>query len=130
MLLGPVLLFKPFFHVNRALAVIGRWLWAGYLATLLSSAFFVEASTLPFIHEYDSRPNFVFVEYLIYPKEVFATLIGSHLIELIVFSIITGAIFWATARWIAADPSARLRLNWGACLLAFPLVDVGGVRGR
>ncbi len=122
MLFGPVLLFKPLFHMHRLTAEVGRWLWAVYLGAVSAFVFFVEASTLPFIHEYDSRPNYVFVEYLGYPKELFATLTGSHLLELVLFSSLTTAIFWIVFSWTNKDPAARRRLAWWYNLLAFPLV--------
>jgi len=124
MLLGPVLLFKPFFHANRALAALGRWLWAVYLALVMATGFFVEASTFSFIREYDSRPNYIFVEYLTYPKELFSTLTGSHLVELILFSAATAGIFWGVAKWMYTDPAATRRLSWWRSLLALPLLLV------
>ena len=86
---GPVFMFKPWFHTFSFLRQIGKWGFSVYLAIFISLAFFVEASTISFIAEYDSRPNYLFVEYLAYPKEVFSMLAGTHLIELLVFSVLT-----------------------------------------
>jgi phosphoglycerol transferase MdoB-like AlkP superfamily enzyme len=43
---------------------------------LLTSAIllFIEYATFPFFAEYDVRPNYLFVEYLVYPKEVISML--------------------------------------------------------
>ncbi|WP_292398959.1 MULTISPECIES: LTA synthase family protein [unclassified Methylophaga] len=46
-------------------------IWGVLVIVLIS---FMEASTPAFISQYDLRPNRLFVEYLRYPKEVFATL--------------------------------------------------------
>ena len=44
---------------------------------------FFEAITPTFILEYDLRPNRLFIEYLIYPKEVFSMLFTGYKIEII-----------------------------------------------
>ena len=50
----------------------------------------MELSTLDFIHEYDTRPNSLFLDYLIYPKEVIGTLLKSYLPSLIISTILLG----------------------------------------
>jgi phosphoglycerol transferase MdoB-like AlkP superfamily enzyme len=44
---------------------------------------YMEVATLPFMGEYDSRPNRTFFEYLVYPREVFNTLFKDYLLELL-----------------------------------------------
>jgi len=67
--------------------------WDLLTRTWLTSAFvfmvFMEASTPAFIEEYSLRPNRLFVEYLLYPKEVFSMLIEGHKLTLFVTSLIT-----------------------------------------
>ncbi|MCB0349108.1 MAG: LTA synthase family protein, partial [Bdellovibrionales bacterium] len=48
---------------------------------------FMETSTLAFINQYDVRPNRLFYEYLIYPKEVFTTLIKGDPIGLLILLV-------------------------------------------
>jgi phosphoglycerol transferase MdoB-like AlkP superfamily enzyme len=67
-------------------------LW--FLACLVALVFF-ELATPTFINEYDLRPNRLFIEYLIYPKEVFNMLLHGHYIAvtsafviLIIFAIV------------------------------------------
>ena len=56
----------------------------------------MELSTLDFINQYDTRPNRLFLDYLIYPKEVVGTLIKSYLPSLIITSILlVVALFYA-----------------------------------
>ena len=56
----------------------------------------MELSTLDFINQYDTRPNRLFLDYLIYPKEVVGTLIKSYLPSLIITTILLGiALFYA-----------------------------------
>lgn len=121
LLLGPVVVFKPFFHTSTRLRQLGSRIWPAYLACVTTLAFYVEASTLSFIREYDSRPNFIFVEYLAYPREVLGTLAGSHLMELAGLSCVALLIFTLVLVWMRRDPSGGLRLSWKTCLLAFPV---------
>lgn len=58
---------------------------------------FMEVSTPSFIIEYDLLPNYLFAEYLIYPREVFSMLWSSHRAELVfsgIVSIVTLYIGW------------------------------------
>ena len=49
---------------------------------------FMEAATPSFINQYDVRPNRLFVEYLIYPKEVLGMLFKDYLPQLIIGNIL------------------------------------------
>jgi phosphoglycerol transferase MdoB-like AlkP superfamily enzyme len=65
-----------------------------YFLVVLSIIIYIENATFPFIAQYDVRPNYLFVEYLIYPKEVFAMIFADYKIELfIAFSMIAGFIY-------------------------------------
>jgi phosphoglycerol transferase MdoB-like AlkP superfamily enzyme len=55
-------------------------LW--FFACLMLLTFF-EVATPAFVMEYDLRPNRLFIEYLMYPKEVFGMLLNGHLLSLI-----------------------------------------------
>ena len=121
MLIGPVFFFKPWFHSFAVLRRFGHWFFPIYLGLATSLVFFVEASTISFIDEYDSRPNYLFVEYLAYPKEVFSMLAGSHLLELIGFSGIAFALAWFVFRWLRNDPNGDIRVPFWVCLLAAPI---------
>jgi len=54
-----------------------------WLTLLVYFILFMELATPSFINEYNIRPNRIFIEYLIYPKEVFSMLFKSHFFELI-----------------------------------------------
>ena len=66
---------------GRAQHFVNRFL-TGYFLTALLLFIYIENATLPFFAEYDVRPNFLFVEYLIYPKEVFTMLFSAYKLEL------------------------------------------------
>ncbi len=71
--------------------ILRVWLTVGSTFIL-----FMELSTPAFIETYDIRPNRLFIEYLLYPKEVFTMLINGHLIAVLSSAIITtlAAIFY------------------------------------
>ena len=122
--IGPLLIFKPLFHTARWMLPATGWFWSIYLGLVSALVFFVEASTFSFIQEYDSRPNYIFVEYLAYPKELMGTLGGSHLVELIAFSLITLLIFWSVFRWMRNDPCSSTTIPSRAAILAAPLMMI------
>jgi phosphoglycerol transferase MdoB-like AlkP superfamily enzyme len=67
-----------------------------YFILFLFLFFFMELSSLNFIQEYDTRPNRLFLDYLIYPKEVLGTLVKSYLASMIVTLILViVALFFA-----------------------------------
>jgi len=61
-----------------------------YFLIMLSFVIYIENATLPFFAQYDVRPNYLFVEYLEYPKEVFSMIIADYKIELIIAFIMIG----------------------------------------
>lgn len=72
-------------YINRIWDIFTRiWLTSTFVALI-----FMEASTPAFIEEYSLRPNRLFVEYLIYPKEVFSMLIEGHKLTLVLTALIT-----------------------------------------
>ena len=74
--------FKKFFNI--------------YFIFVLFLFLLMELSTLDFINQYDTRPNRLFLDYLIYPKEVVGTLLKSYLPSLIITTILLGiALFFA-----------------------------------
>jgi phosphoglycerol transferase MdoB-like AlkP superfamily enzyme len=60
-----------------------------YFMIVLSFLIYIENATFPFVAQYDVRPNYLFVEYLEYPKEVFGMIFAEYKVELfIAFSMI------------------------------------------
>ena len=131
MIFGPVCIVKPWFHTAAILRRIGGWLLPVYLGVFTALAFFVEASTSSFIAEFDTRPNYVFVEYLTHPAEVFATVFGTQPLELIGFTVIAVLLVVAVTRYLRNDPHADQPLSIVSCVVATPLIaiiSVGMVR--
>jgi phosphoglycerol transferase MdoB-like AlkP superfamily enzyme len=59
--------------ILRIWLVVGLWILV-----------YMELATPAFISEYDLRPNRLFIEYLIYPKEVLSMLWGGYKLELLI----------------------------------------------
>jgi len=103
--------------------------------TLLTAfaAFIVhmELSTPSFIAEYDNRPDRIYYEYLLYPREVFGTLFKTYPLQLIVVALSVGALgygFWHLAwrRVRQADD-----WTWSRRAMVFPVLAIllfGGIR--
>jgi phosphoglycerol transferase MdoB-like AlkP superfamily enzyme len=74
------------------------------LLTLLAGfVIYMEIATIPFIDEYDVRPNRVFFEYLVYPREVFSTLAKDYLLIVTIGTslvLVLTYLFWRmVSRW-------------------------------
>ncbi|MDX1748810.1 MAG: LTA synthase family protein [Methylophaga sp.] len=129
MLLVPLALGMPLL-VNRMGWKIWQNLvliWGVVVIVLIS---FMEASTPAFISQYDLRPNRLFVEYLRYPKEVFATLWQGFrwplLIGLALTVISGGVAVKLLQRWLHTHqkpwPVWKVWLTWPLLLLILALM--------
>lgn len=104
------------------LPIIGRiwyWLVRLWLVAGVWVLAVMEITTPSFIAEYGLRPNRLYVEYLIYPKEVFSMLWASHRFEM-VLTVVLGTLFaaglwWLSGRWLRRD---NMRLAWYWRILA------------
>lgn len=92
-----------------------------YFILFLFLFFFMELSTLNFINEYDTRPNRLFLDYLIYPKEVLGTLVKSYLPSMIfTFILVVVALYFAFK--FGKKVFCTVSSNYKTKLLIFPLV--------
>ncbi len=78
-------------HIPLAVAITGWWFMFAWLLLAL-----LEVSTPQFIHEYDTRPNRLYVEYLKHPNEVFGMLWKGY--KMVIFG---GVAVLALSAWIA-----------------------------
>jgi phosphoglycerol transferase MdoB-like AlkP superfamily enzyme len=92
-----------------------------YFVAFLFLILFMELATRDFINEYDTRPNKLFIDYLIYPKEVVGTLLKSYLGSIIVsFLILISAIYFSFKK--ASKLFYPVFTTYGTKLMVFPLV--------
>jgi phosphoglycerol transferase MdoB-like AlkP superfamily enzyme len=111
------------------LILIGRLkLWARlscvWLGASLIAIVFLELATPQFLIDFDSRPNRLFVEYLIYPREVLAMLWNGYRGLLLLTVAVVSGLTWAVARHFAQY--ARDTNSWRArtVLLVWPIVVI------
>ncbi len=99
--------------------------WQGlirvYLTLCFAALLFVELSTPSFINQYDLRPNFLFVEYLKYPKEVFATLWSAYRLPLLASILMTALATYGLYRQLKSKPFNG-RLSVASSLVLPPLL--------
>lgn len=111
---------------------IGKtWLFVLRIWTLLGLWFLVymEISTPTFIMEYDVRPNRLFVEYLIYPKEVLGMLWSGYKIELFIGATVSTATLYFGWKFTHHLVSGLVFPRWPWRIALAMLVVVIGVMG-
>jgi phosphoglycerol transferase MdoB-like AlkP superfamily enzyme len=117
---SPVILAKISNHVLR-----------GYFLIIVLTAIYMENATLPFINEYDVRPNVIFINYLKYPKEVLTTIWAVYKAELfIAFCMMSFAAYWfMRSTKTSFIPVLKIAM-WKRLLVLIPvlLVLVLGIR--
>lgn len=101
----------------------GRFL-NGYILFFLLIALYIENATFPFVAQYDVRPNYLFIEYLKYPKEVTSMILKEYPFRLFIalmMLILTAWIYlrFSPLRFVEAIQTPLLKR-----LLLFPLVAV------
>jgi len=84
---------SPILKLRFSQSVLVIWL-AASICTLL----FLELATPDFLLEYGLRPNRLFVEYLIYPKEVLSTILKGRPVQLFAALLLCAAVTWAAIR--------------------------------
>ncbi|MCV9926456.1 LTA synthase family protein [Flavobacterium sp. LS1R49] len=81
------------FLPNNCIKITNKFL-VFYSFLFLFLILFVELATPDFIKQYDTRPNKIFLDYLIYPKEVVGMLLKSYLVSIIVTFLILGVVLY------------------------------------
>ncbi|MGL6264253.1 LTA synthase family protein [Aeromonas jandaei] len=91
LLAGPHAIGRGWLQLMRVWLTVGLWLML-----------FLEISTPSFVTEYGVRPNRLYVEYLIYPKEVLSMLWAGRKAELLLAVLFSGAVltggWWLSGR--------------------------------
>lgn len=125
LLVVPLLLlpfFAPFFRRPApARAWVGVTVCWATLA--LIAIVFMEMATPRFILQYDVRPNRLFIEYLVYPREVAATLWNGYRTTVLLgfgVTILLGLTIWRLLKGAAAAPAwstRKILLTWPLAVL-------------
>jgi phosphoglycerol transferase MdoB-like AlkP superfamily enzyme len=108
----------------KSVKPIGIWL-TGWLTFLV----FMELATPSFLKEYGVRPNRLFIEYLIYPRELIGLLWGHYKWPIFIAIIVLP--LTAVSVWRLYGSLARDLQDWRFTkrLLVFPLLAVAVVAG-
>lgn len=122
-LLAIPFIVMPFLALHEKTRSVMNIVLRVYLALLAGYLVFVEAVTPNFILQYDLRPNYLFVEYLIYPKEVFSMLIKTVPVQLGIAIGIT--VFLAWKMFILLKKQEQHSQN--AVLWSAPLLSIAGI---
>ncbi|MCB1044138.1 MAG: LTA synthase family protein [Acidobacteria bacterium] len=97
-----------------------------YLLLVAMAVIFMEIASVPFLAEFDSRPNDLFINYLAYPHEVGSMIFAQYKLALLcVVIVLSATIFvftrYVKARTIVTNKSLFLRLSFlcGVLILQF-----------
>ena len=105
--------------------------WRRFLLAYLTLGFifiaFMELSTPSFINQYDSRPNYLFVEYLEHYKEVGGTLLAQYPLQLLLAAIVVPLTSWGFIRLSRRLLVLDKPIHWLPALLLVPLVFISFV---
>lgn len=118
---APLVLLLPLFLAVR------RMHWWSRLATVWLSfslilILLLEFASPQFLYEYDSRPNRLFIEYLVYPREVFAMLWTGYRGSLAMVAIGLGAASWLIVRHFRKYPEPDWRAR--TVMMVWPIAVV------
>lgn len=90
-----------------------------YFLVVISLIIYMENATFPFMAQYDVRPNYLFVEYLIYPREVFAMIFADYKLELFVAFSMIALFVYIFLKYVNHNNEKIFKTNYVKRLLLF-----------
>lgn len=128
-----LLILPVFFHSvlsgSHMIGKIGKVLLRIWLTVGGCLLVYMEVATVPYIQEYDLRPNRIFIEYLVYPKELLSMLWSGYKPELFIglgISVLTIRYLWkATGRWFSNLSYPRWRYRPAIALVLVAMGILG-----
>lgn len=120
---APLVVLLPLFLAVNRLSWWSR-LSSVWLSFSLMLILFLEFATPQFLSEYDSRPNRLFIEYLVYPREVFAMLWTGYRGTLALVTLGLAAASWLIVRHFTKYEARSDRWRARAVMIAWPIVVV------
>lgn len=119
MLPAVCLLLVPGFWKRRPAAP------ALYAAVVSAILVYLEFATIPFMKEFDARPNRIFIEYLNNPKEVFTTIAKTVPLQALVGLLLLVGVAWGA--WRGAKALIARMGDWHLCIRLTLLPVVAGL---
>lgn len=89
-----------------------KWILRLWMVAGLWILVYMELATAPFIQEYDLRPNRLFIEYLIYPKEVMSMLWAGYKLELFIGALGTTLTLVFGWKWSIKLTDSAQQIDW------------------
>lgn len=105
-------LLSSFMPLKGKVGECWKWVLRLWMVAGLWILVYMELATAPFIQEYDLRPNRLFVEYLIYPKEVMSMLCTGYKLELFIGAIGTALTLVLGWKWSKKLTDSAQQINW------------------
>ncbi|HHF3074206.1 TPA: LTA synthase family protein [Vibrio diabolicus] len=124
-------LLSALMPLNGKIGQCWKWILRIWMVLGLWILVYMELATAPFIQEYDLRPNRLFVEYLIYPKEVMGMLWTGYKLELFIGALGTALTLVLGWKWSKklTDNAQQINWKWRPLLAIFVvLLGVAGAR--
>lgn len=117
-------------QVLRSSGRIYKWFVRHYYPITLIIVVFFELATPTFITEYDTRPDRLFIEYLVSPNEVFGMLVNGYLLSTLMILGSTALFSWFLYRLFKQNTEFKSHTSWSglAFLLFLVPVFVLGIR--
>lgn len=123
LLIVPAALALVLPHDGRIGAAWRRGLVA-WLALAAGALVFMELATPSYVEQYGVRPSRIFLEYLIYPREVFSTLWAAYKLPLLLSPVLLAAAMVLAWRWGHRLARAAAPWSWRRRALVLPLLVI------
>ena len=131
---APLVLIIVFLSKINHLTSLFNKTVAIYSSLILALITFLEVATVPFMNEYGVRPNQIFLEYLIYPKEVFNMMLSGHkldsligILSFVLSFLLFYKIFLKITKSYEQCSIKRLAFEFVIVLILFPLLVRGSL---
>jgi phosphoglycerol transferase MdoB-like AlkP superfamily enzyme len=121
-LFGIPAVLTPLFVVNQKLAALWLPVLRAYFLLVVGIVVYMEVATPSFINEFDVKPDRRFIEYLIYPQEVFGMLWTAYKLQLFMAAaLVSLAVFTLGSLLRSAAPPSNPLKPW-APLVLIPVI--------
>ena len=120
MLIGPALLAAPWLSGHKFKSAVLRY----YLVVVTFFVVWVELGTIPYIDQYDARPNYIYVEYLKYPREVLSMLFTAYGGLMAAVAFVTAISAYLTWRMTRDTARGSIHRRFPGALLLMPVIAV------
>lgn len=120
-LIFPVLLLSI---TPKKFSSFGSKIVSNYVLFFLLIALFIECATFPFLAQYDVRPNYLFIEYLKYPKEVSSMILKEYPALLLFILILMATATYFYKKYFPINFENIINISLYKRILIFPLLIV------